>query len=54
MTRKTESTEPNSPDADPHGFRWDWVTFAVALLALAFLAMLTFEFWVPHDFLPRR
>jgi uncharacterized membrane protein len=39
-------------DKDSEGFRWDWVTFTVALVIAVILAVLTFELWAPHGRIP--
>lgn len=39
-------------DKDSDGFRWDWVTFMVALLIAVILVALTFELWVSHGRIP--
>jgi hypothetical protein len=39
-------------DKDSEGFRWDWVTFVVALLLAGIMAIVTFELWVSHGHIP--
>ncbi len=50
--RGNERTKTPTSDANRYGFQWDWVTFVVALLIAIILAVVTFEVWVSHDFLP--
>lgn len=52
--RDDEHSRTNLQDVDPDRFQWDWVMFVFALVIAAILAVLTFEFWVPHHNLPHR
>ena len=37
---------------DADGYRWDWVTLAVATVVAVVLALLTFEAWMSHGTSP--
>lgn len=49
MRTQSEGEEPGA-----ERFRWDWIPLAVALVIVSIFVLLTFEFWISHDFLPQR
>lgn len=53
MQAKNHTTRSELPrdEADSGEFRWDWITFAVALVVAVILVFFTYDFWLsllPH------
>ena len=49
---KNESSRTDADDGDPERFQWDLVTVLVALVIIAILLIVTFDFWLSRSSVP--